>query len=214
MKGNEAGTTNREKGEKFQSGWFREIILIVLTAICTTLATQIFYKQNITSQIKMEVAKDLVLEQYHIYNKVKSLKEHYQIITYKGKFNVREIKITIYVDQFKNEKGKKEILDSVVKQDTITIVAPTFIFQDSVYDIFIENLHYIRDNLNELEPETYEIAVQLFDLLEKHPIPAKDKRIKYVLVSGWNEKEVQQRFEYLIHEMYNHFQNRLDQYFP
>jgi len=68
--------------------------------------------------------------------------------------------------------------------------------------------------LNELEPETYEIAVQLFDLLEKHPIPAKDKRIKYVLVSGWNEKEVQQRFEYLIHEMYNHFQNRLDQYFP
>lgn len=82
MKGNEAGTTNREKGEKFQSGWFREIILIVLTAICTTLATQIFYKQNITSQIKMEVAKDLVLEQYHIYNKVKSLKEHYQIITY------------------------------------------------------------------------------------------------------------------------------------
>ena len=42
MKGNEAGTTNREKGEKFQSGWFREIILIVLTAICTTLATKIF----------------------------------------------------------------------------------------------------------------------------------------------------------------------------
>ena len=76
----------------------------------------------------MEVAKDLVLEQYHIYNKVKSLKEHYQIITYKGKFNVRENKISIYVDQFKNEKGKKEILDSVVKQDTITIVAPTFIF--------------------------------------------------------------------------------------
>ena len=67
MKGNEAGTTNREKGEKFQSGWFREIILIVLTAFCTALATQIFYKQNITSQIKMEVAKDLVLEQYHIY---------------------------------------------------------------------------------------------------------------------------------------------------
>ncbi len=63
-----------KKGRNFKAGWFREIILIVLTAICTTLATQIFYKQNITSQIKMEVAKDLVLEQYHIYNKVKSLK--------------------------------------------------------------------------------------------------------------------------------------------
>lgn len=41
----------------------------------------------------------------------------------------------------------------------MTIVAPTFIFQDAVYDIFIENLNYIKNNLNELEPETYELAV-------------------------------------------------------
>ena len=54
----------------------------------------------------MEVEKDLVLKQYHIYNKVKSLKEHYQIITYKGKFNVRENKTTVYMDPFKNEIDK------------------------------------------------------------------------------------------------------------
>ena len=101
------------------------------------LATQVVYKHNIALQIKMEVEKDLVLKQYHIYNKVKSLKEHYQIITYKGKFNVRENKTTVYMDPFKNEIDKKNTLSSFVKQDTMTIVAPTFIFQDAVYDIFI-----------------------------------------------------------------------------
>ena len=113
------------------------------------LATQVVYKHNIALQIKMEVEKDLVLKQYHIYNKVKSLKEHYQIITYKGKFNVRENKTTVYMDPFKNEIDKKNTLSSFVKQDTMTIVAPTFIFQDAVYDIFIENLNYIRNNLAE-----------------------------------------------------------------
>lgn len=203
-----------EKGKKLQNGWFHEITLIVLTSICTMLATQVVYKHNIALQIKMEVEKDLVLKQYHIYNKVKSLKEHYQIITYKGKFNVRENKTTVYMDPFKNEIDKKNTLSSFVKQDTMTIVAPTSIFQDAVYDIFIENLNYIKNNLNELEPETYELAVQLFNLLEKHPIPAKDERIRYVLVSGWNESDVQQKFEYFIHEMYNHFKKRLDRYLP
>lgn len=70
------------------------------------------------------------------------------------------------MDPFKNEIDKKNTLSSFVKQDTMTIVAPTFIFQDAVYDIFIENLNYIRNNLDELEPETYELAVQLFKLLE------------------------------------------------
>ena len=65
------------------------------------LATQVVYKHNIALQIKMEVEKDLVLKQYHIYNKVKSLKEHYQIITYKVMFNVRENKTTVYMDPFK-----------------------------------------------------------------------------------------------------------------
>lgn len=44
-----------EKGKKLQNGWFHEITLIVLTSICTMLATQVVYKHNIALQIKMEV---------------------------------------------------------------------------------------------------------------------------------------------------------------
>lgn len=126
-----------EKGKKLQNGWFHEITLIVLTSICTMLATQVVYKHNIALQIKMEVEKDLVLKQYHIYNKVKSLKEHYQIITYKGKFNVRENKTTVYMDPFKNEIDKKNTLSSFVKQDTMTIVSLRHLYFKMPFTIYL-----------------------------------------------------------------------------
>lgn len=192
--------------------WFQQVGIILLTIILTTLANQMVFEGNVTRQVKKEIEKDLILRQYHIYNKVKSLKDSFKLLSYNRTFKLRENRVVIYLDEYNNKHREDSILDPDIKTDTMTITVPSFIFKDADYDLVIGNLNYIKQHQNELEPSAYEVANRLFTLLEKHPIPQKHKRIQHVVISGWNDQTVYGEFERIICNMYEYFHTRLKEY--
>lgn len=203
-----------EQGDnKQKASWYRDIVLIVLTVICTTLATQIVYEYNIKLQLQLEIEKDFILRQYHIYNRVKLLHEKFKIVTYKEYLPTQKLqRVYVKSDRFKNIHGRGFDVDSIVKYDSIQMTAPVFIFSDDVYDLFVENLSYIKSNIKDIEPEIYMSAKSLFDFLEKYPFPIKEKRIQEIFLSGWGREIVYTEFQEHLNKLYLNYQKCMDKY--
>ena len=190
----------------------KDIILIVLTAICTTFCNQLFYRYNGAQQMKLEIEKDFVLRQYPLYNRVKLLKENFSVETLNGIFPTRKFTKRVKADALKNVKEVEAVIDSVVNNDSIRLRAPKFIFSDDNYDLFVENLKYIKLNVENIEPEIYISAKKLLDFIEKYPLPQKEKRIQEIYLSGWGRKDVYGEFQIYLDELYNQYLNRMVKY--
>ena len=174
------------------------------------LVAQIVYEYNIKLQLQLEIEKDFILRQYHIYNRVKLL---YEKFTCKEYLPIQEVqRAYVKSDMFKNIHGQSFVVDSIVKYDSIQMTAPIFIFSDDAYDLFAENLSYIKSNIKDIEPEIYMSAKSLLDFLEKHPFSIKKTRIREIFLSGWGRKTVYTEFQEHLNKLYLNYQKRMDKY--
>lgn len=190
--------------------WSRQILIILLTAIVTTFANQLYYKQNIAFQARIELKKELLLRQCHIYNRLRLLSDNFKIDTISGEYDTQIIeRHSVIMDRYLNPKGTQIKLNPTLERQYLKIVAPTFMWKDATYDLFVANLDYIKQNTEDIEPQIYKTFERLFDFLHEHPIPTKDKRMQEIYLSGWNDEKIYREFESIITELYRYYQNRL-----
>lgn len=193
---------------KIKKEWIIQSLISVCVSILTVIFAQSFHAYNLRIQMKLEFERETAIAQLPLYNRIKSLIKNDSILTVTT-FTPTQI-TTTYIDPYGNIRGRE--LKKEVKMDTLTITAPFFIFNDAAYSLLIDDLEYIKENRNMLDPTTYTQMNKLIIFLEEHPIPNKKTRISEVLYH-WGKKEVYTEYYQIIRDLNELFRDKVDKYF-
>lgn len=193
---------------KIKKEWIIQSLISVCVSILTVIFAQSFHAHNLRIQMKLEFERETAIAQLPLYNRIKSLIKNDSILTVTT-FTPTQI-TTTYIDPYGNIRGRE--LKKEVKMDTLTITAPFFIFNDATYSLLIDDLEYIKENRNMLDPTTYTQMNKLIIFLEEHPIPNKKNRISEILYH-WGKKEVYTEYYQIIRDLNELFRDKVDKYF-
>lgn len=185
---------------------------VAITCLITLAITQIFYKYNLNTQLKLEFEKEVFINQIPIYNRINSLLNDLElnsvelITTTANRINF------VHRDQFKNVIDTVVVKDlSSAKKETIIVVAPNFMFVDTYYDRTINNLTFIKQNKDNLAPSVYMQVDSLFKFLDLHPIPNKNERLSNIL-AHWSKKDVYMEYYMILNGLNDIFHDNINRY--
>lgn len=187
--------------------WITQVIIILITSLSTVLFTQLFHEKNVVTESMI----NMYFKQMHIYNRVHSIWLYDSLMHRTFKAPTMKRSVTIEKDQFGNIVGKHEEQSDSVKWDIVNAKAPSFMFMDTHYDSFMQDWQYVVNHQNEVTPHTYKYIRKLSELLEKHPLPSKNERVKYIL-SDWGTERVYNQYYSIMEELYNALKIDMDVY--
>lgn len=183
---------------------------VAITCLLTLGLSQIFYKCNLDTQLKLEFEKEIFINQIPIYNRINSLLKDFEL--YAVELTATTANRAIYKDKFEN------VLDTIVvkdllsaKTETMFIKAPNFMFSDTYYDRTINNLNFIKQNKDNLAPSVYMQVDSLFKFLDLHPIPNKDERLSNIL-AHWSKEGVYKEYHEILKGLNDLFHDNINRY--
>lgn len=180
------------------SSFSKELLLIVFGALIGVLANQVFYRENKDYEMKVELQRDLLKEQYQYLNRILQFTHRYEIIT--TWYYTQPVQILKYVEQGSNKVIRT---DTIVAKttDSTSLSMPSFIFKGDRRAKFIEDLEHIKVNKDKIDHEVYSKFEELLDIISENPIPQSSDN-KELVKSTWNKKEVQDKWHKTTVELY------------
>lgn len=204
-------TIRMKRGERINpilKKWIIQVIIILITSFSTVLFTQLFHKKNVVTESMINA----YFKQMHVYSRIHSIWLYDSLMHRRFNAPTREKRVVVIKkDQFGNIIGKHEELSDSVTWDVIEAKAPSFMFIDSHYDSFIQDWQYVVNHQDEVTPHAYKYIRKLSELLEEHPLPSKDERVKYIL-SDWGTERVYNQYYSIMEELYNALKIEMDVY--
>lgn len=189
-----------------------EILIGICIAVVTVLVSQLFYAMNVKTQVRMEYEKETFINQIPIYNRINSIYKDFRLKTVKEMIiPTRKTILRYTVDQWDNQIGVDSILNPIVKWDTLyNVKAPNFIFQDNEYNRLINNLNYIKEHRDGLSPDVYIQFDMLFNFLDDHPLPPKERKIRLGAIYGiWGKEKTYTEFYRIISDLHSYIQKNM-----
>lgn len=185
---------------------------VAITCLLTLGLSQIFYKYNLDTQLKLEFEKEIFINQIPLYNRINSLLKDFELNSIELTTITANRTNYIYKDQFENVIDTVVVKDSSsAKKEAIFVIAPNFMFSDTYYDRTINNLNFIKQNKDNLAPSVYMQVDSLFKFLDLHPIPNKDERLSNIL-AHWSKEGVYKEYHEILKGLNDLFHDNINRY--
>ena len=180
------------------SSFSKELLLIVFGALIGVLANQVFFRENKAYEMKVELQRDLLKEQYQYLNRILQFTHRYEITT--TLYYTQPLQILRYIEQGSNKLIRTDTIVAKVT-DSTSLTMPSFILKGDRRAKFIEDLEYIKINKDKIDHEVYSKFEELLDIISENPIPLSSDN-KELVKSTWNRKEVQDKWHKTTIELY------------
>ena len=175
------------------SSFSKELLLIIFGALIGILVNQIFFKQNKDYEMKVELQKDLLKEQYQYLNRILQFTHKYEItevIEY-----TQPIKVIQTIDIKTNKVIRTENIE-LEKKLTKSFILPSFIVFENKRNTFLDDLNYIKDNRDKIDHNVYNKFDELLQFISQNPFPKGYEKYDYEKTiwktektqNKWNEK--------------------------
>lgn len=180
------------------SSFAKELLLILFGALIGALANQVFFKDNKDYEMKAELQKDLLKEQYQYLNRILQFTHRYEIST--TLYYTQFIEIKKYIEDGTNKVIKTDTTEKTITDSTY-LTMPSFILKSDRRSRLIDDLEYIKTNKDKIDHEVYSKFERLLDIISENPIPKSTDNME-LIKSPWNKKEVQDKWHKVITELY------------
>lgn len=182
------------------SSFSKELLLIVFGALIGILANQVFFRENKDYEMKVELQRDLLKEQYQYLNRILQFTHRYEIAT--TLYCAQPIQILTYLEKGTNKVIKKDTIVTEVVNKFSSLKMPSFILNIDKRARFVEDLEYIKSNKDKIDHEVYSKFEELLDIISDNPIPESSDN-KKIVKSTWSTKEVQDKWHKTTSELYH-----------
>lgn len=179
------------------SSFSKELLLIVFGALIGALGNQVFFKGNKDYEMKVELQKDLLKEQYQYLNRILLFTHRYEITT--AIYYTQPLQIKTYIEKGTNRIVKSDTIPMAIQNSFFTL--PSFLVKDDKRSSFIEDINYIKTNKDKIDHEVYAKFEELVDITIDNPIPKSSDKTE-LKNSPWNKKEVQDLWYKKLTELY------------
>ncbi|WP_213188543.1 hypothetical protein [Cloacibacterium caeni] len=180
------------------SSFSKELLLIIFGALIGILVNQIFFKQNKDYEMKVELQKDLLKEQYQYLNRILQFTHKYEItevIEY-----IQPIKVIQTIDTKTNKVIKTENIEMEKKlKNSFTL--PSFIISENKRNTFLNDLNYIKDNRDKIDHNVYNKFDELLQFISENPFPKGYEKSDYEKTM-WKTEKTQEKWNKKISELY------------
>ncbi|MFI5218746.1 MAG: hypothetical protein ACHQNT_04590 [Bacteroidia bacterium] len=180
------------------SSFSKELLLIVFGVLIGILGNQVFFKENKDYEMKTELQKDLLKEQYQFLNRILLFTHRYEIST--AIYYTQPVYIRTFMEKGTNKVVKTDTIPMGI-QDTLFITLPSFLIKDDRRKQFIDDIEYIKTNKDKIDHEIYAKFEELLDITIHNPIPKSSDKTE-LKNSSWNKKEVQDEWLKKLSELY------------
>lgn len=176
------------------SSLLKELFFMVIGALIGVLANQIFFKENKDYEMKVELKRDLLKEQYQYLNRILQFTRKYELTT-----TIYTLIITT-VEQGTNK---------VISKDTIIpsngnfkqLLLPSFIVNEEKKVQFLSDIKFIKSNKDKIDFDVYSKFEELLGIIKENPIP-KNSNENNLTKSTWNRPAIQQKWRKTTAELY------------
>lgn len=181
------------------SSFSKELLLIVFGALIGVLINQVFFRENKDYEMKVELQRDLLKEQYQYLNRILQFTHRYEITT--AVYYTKPMQILRYIEKGSNKVIKRDTIEMGVT-DSSSLTMPSFILKADRRMKFIEDIEYIKINKDKIDHEVYSKFEELLDIVSENPIPQTLDNNE-LSKSTWNNYEVQEKWHKTITELYS-----------
>lgn len=188
--------------KKFQvSGLPKDLLLIAFGTLIGIGGNQLFFRSNKDYEMKAELQKNLIYEQYQFLNRILDFTSRYEIASMVYKTKQKQKQVRVFVAEGTNRVIKKDTitLDDIV--DTTILNFPSFISLEDRRKQFLEDIDIIKNNRNKIDFEVYAKFKELLDIIAENPIP-KTSDFYELQKCKWNDKNVQEKWQKKTTELY------------
>lgn len=194
----ELNATDKKPKNVEISSFSKELLLIIFGALIGILANQVFFKANKDYEMKVELQKELLEEQYQYLNRILQFTHRYEIttvITY-----TQPIKVIEYIDKATNNIVKTETVE-LEKKISKTESFPSFIIEENKQKKFISDIEFLKQNRDKIDHIVYSKFEELLDFILENPLP-KNFDYEEIEKSNWKSKKTQELWNKKIEDLY------------